>query len=1453
MSTFLSIKKSLQSSFKAFALMSLILSVPSIIVAQCPESLGCNDDIQISLDYQCFAVITPELVLEDERTGCDYMVTIMTANDVIIDQTTYDMGGNPEHPVIDGAFIGDKYKASVSFVDDNNTVISCWGWFSVEDKLPPEVTCIDDITVDCHRDLSELYTSMGMVTYCSETSPADMDGDPSTITIELNMVDGSNTTQPWELIDYIDVSVPMVPYSGSGTGTIITDGGSYMFDEDPVDDDIYRGEISGVQATESNISPTISLVIEDTPANQASIAQGVCVDIQTVSFYKFQQFDNCDPDVEVIINRDEIESLDCTIGDFTARRDIEYYTKDNVGLSADLCAFSIFFEKSSFSEVEFPGNVFFDCDDPLINDNGELNLDPEVTGQPNIDGYPLIDDNNLCRINVTFSDDTFSLCGINTVKILRRWTALDWCEGEYAQSYQTIKVVDEIAPDIECPDDGLRFYADNDCEGDVIFRPFDEDDVTGLKSVFDCANLEAEVYYLRSDDINHLLIDQVYTKAVEISPNVFRASNLQNGINYIRYVITDDCGNESVCEFEIIVEDENPPYAICDQYTAISLADNGWGRLYAAAVDDGSYDECGGPVTLELRRNHSVCDDLPEYENNDLEYGEYVQFCCQEAGLTIPVTMRVTDQGGKTNTCIVSVIVQDKTGVDAVCPPQLVYYLECEDLMAIDTSVTGAPEITGDCGTGLLRYEDSGSINDICGDGNIIRRWYVDLPDRTIELDDCEQIFYFDSDVKLDGNSFSWPQDRDDATCENYLTDLGDAPLYQGVPANEAPICAHLSYSYKDRVFENVEGYCLKIIRTWTVINFCVYDANTNPYNGIWSRTQVIKVSNSEGPELTNCPQDTMINAASNLCGQIINYSPPQAFDNCLQEFQHPQQLRYEIRRNGFLVDSGNGPIVNDTLSSGSYIITWYAESVCSAISSCSHQVIISDEKAPTPYCRSGITIGLTPPIDVNDEPFVEIWTSDIDLGSYDNCDQSVELSFDENNFSVSSYRFTCSDVGSNVVTMWVRDDMGNTDYCNTVINIQDNSGACPDTSGMMIAGHVETEFGEMIENAEVGLQTILDASMIYDHTNFKGEFAFHNLESYYDYQLEGISSDDYLNGVSTLDLIIMQRHILGLEELDSPYKLIAADVNNSQDVSAIDLLELRKLILGIYSELPQNNSWRYVDKSQKFIDTQNPWPIKENIQVYDLQDDMMSNDFVAVKVGDVNGNVTVNPGKTVDSRNRRDLDLVHDVLKLNDRNEYLVPFYFKSDENIMGIQLFLEYNPSQITILDIESGRLNVNEENYSVHDGALSLVWHNERALNSDAEDALFYILIEANGKLEADLFDLNSEGLKSEIYDHNLDVGNVRIERRQNNYQNRLYQNIPNPFNSMTTIDFELAKDQDVKIAIYDTNGRLVKLFEGSYQKGLNSIMLSYNELNGNGIYYYQLDTESFSATRKMILIE
>lgn len=62
-----------------------------------------------------------------------------------------------------------------------------------------------------------------------------------------------------------------------------------------------------------------------------------------------------------------------------------------------------------------------------------------------------------------------------------------------------------------------------------------------------------------------------------------------------------------------------------------------------------------------------------------------------------------------------------------------------------------------------------------------------------------------------------------------------------------------------------------------------------------------------------------------------------------------------------------------------------------------------------------------------------------------------------------------------------------------------------------------------------------------------------------------------YTSNVSALDVVYIQRHILGLTELTQPEKLLAADVNSDGKITVHDLLATRKVILGIIYDFPNN------------------------------------------------------------------------------------------------------------------------------------------------------------------------------------------------------------------------------------------------------------------------------------------
>jgi hypothetical protein len=120
---------------------------------------------------------------------------------------------------------------------------------------------------------------------------------------------------------------------------------------------------------------------------------------------------------------------------------------------------------------------------------------------------------------------------------------------------------------------------------------------------------------------------------------------------------------------------------------------------------------------------------------------------------------------------------------------------------------------------------------------------------------------------------------------------------------------------------------------------------------------------------------------------------------------------------------------------------------------------------------------------------------------------------------------------------------------------------------------------------------------------------------------------DAYNNGVTTADLIKMQRHVLGTEFM-TPYRILACDVNLSNSISTLDMIRIRKLILTLTPDFGEGSvpSWQFISATTSFSDPLQPWPFERgNSFSYTLSPGFQLSDFIAMKSGDANGNA--NPG----------------------------------------------------------------------------------------------------------------------------------------------------------------------------------------------------------------------------------
>jgi gliding motility-associated-like protein len=112
--------------------------------------------------------------------------------------------------------------------------------------------------------------------------------------------------------------------------------------------------------------------------------------------------------------------------------------------------------------------------------------------------------------------------------------------------------------------------------------------------------------------------------------------NLNIGVTTVTYQIEDVNGNVRTCAYDITIEDNIAPLAICQGTTVYVTPDGGVYTLDPLEIDDGSSDNCG-IVSMTVSPNTFDCTDL---------------------GNTINVTLEVTDDAGNTSTCAAPVNVQ---------------------------------------------------------------------------------------------------------------------------------------------------------------------------------------------------------------------------------------------------------------------------------------------------------------------------------------------------------------------------------------------------------------------------------------------------------------------------------------------------------------------------------------------------------------------------------------------------------------------------------------------------------------------------------------------------------------------------------------------------------------------------------------------------------------------------
>jgi hypothetical protein len=983
-----------------------------------------------------------------------------------------------------------------------------------------------------------------------------------------------------------------------------------------------------------------------------------------------------------------------------------------------------------------------------------------------------------------YTDQVLPLCG-GLSKIIRTWTVMDWCTGEViltdANGTSNVQVLKLM--DGEGPSiDATDIVVGTDTDA-CSFTGF----VNAPVITDNCTGVASVQMFITGLPE----FDYAYDADGNVIGGYLPAPGLELGSATLLITATDGCGNYSEAEVTITVEDQTEPLPICDEITQVAVSTDGTAEVFAETFDDGSYDNC-------------CLDGFDVTRMDDGTFGPSVIFDCADIGATTQVIFRAHDCFGNSNTCMVEVLVEDKIAPHLAVPAGT--DISCDDYFANIAAELDAGNgailddlygtaIYGDNCDPILDYSYTYSV-DQCGVGSITRNWTVNDASGNGPVSGTQTIsIYHVSDW-----SVSFPGDLDATCVDGALPDFG-------TPTVSDDACEMIAISYTDTQYDVVPDACYKIVRAWSAINWCTY-----PDEAAVTANQVIKVTDEEAPIFD--VEDFTVEITEGDCDVAVTLPTPDVTD-CSSDIT--------IETSSDLPAGEAGP--------GTYTANYVVSDGCGNFSYDVVTITVIDAKDPTPYVTDNLVTeimqtAMTQLINVND----------FDIGSFDNC-SDVVLSYSPD-VTDTDIQFTCDDIGDNTLEIWVTDEAGNQDFVTVTLTVQDNMNVCG-TGSLTVAGALTTAEDQGIEDVTVDI----NGGLFTQDTDETGTFGF-DLDAGGDYSVVPSLDLDASNGVTTFDIVLITQHILGMNPLNDPLKMIAADANNSNTVTTLDVVAIRMVILQITDAFPNNTSWRFVDKSHIFTDPTSPWDFPEVVNINNLDQELLNVDFTGIKIGDVNGSAQANFMSPAEARNGNSFELRTMDKQVSAGDEVRVTL--GSDATISGMQFTLEHNGLEYK--GMEAGLIRA--EHIASHESALTLSWNAFELKNLSNED-LVTLIFEAKGTVQlSESLVITSSMTKAEGYTEqgiesvDLVFGNNKA------ITNVLYQNVPNPFDGQTLVNFRLNKAGKAQILITDVDGKLIQEIEGTYPQGLNSVEL--DRIQKAGVYYYQLNTDGFTATKKMIKI-
>lgn len=478
-------------------------------------------------------------------------------------------------------------------------------------------------------------------------------------------------------------------------------------------------------------------------------------------------------------------------------------------------------------------------------------------------------------------------------------------------------------------------------------------------------------------------------------------ANFPLGITFVTHTVTDDNGNVNTCMQRVIIQDNDAPVLTCPGSDAIDAEPGICSAVYNNNLRPMVTDNCDTDVTVtyNVTGATTIMNGMGDATGETFNVG------------TSTLTYYATDDAGNIDSCSVAIQVNDNQLPVLNCPNNTTIFVPAG---TVDTMINGLALMASDnCGIADISFEYSGELtgNGIGDDASI-----------TFFPPGTTTITYFATDVN--GNLDSCSFDVNVITVTSDL--IGCQP--DQVEANDTDVCSAVINGIAPTLLVDMSdiasiNYTLSGATTGTGtddasgLSFNVgtttleYIATDN-FGNMDTCTLDITVNDTQIPDWSNCPLNITesVNIAG-TCTANVSWAIPTPSDNC------------GVVQN---IPSHNP---GDIFPLGTTTVSYVAIDAAGNIATCSFNVTVEDNTAPTANCPSDITVNAP-------------------QGS---CEASVSWSPATGMDDCSAVTVNCTHnpgdifpVGTSTVTCTISDASGNFTNCSFNVVVADNTAPVP-------------------------------------------------------------------------------------------------------------------------------------------------------------------------------------------------------------------------------------------------------------------------------------------------------------------------------------------------------------------------------------------------------------------------